>query len=132
MTAAVERRLLQGAVILACLVPLLAGASGVLLGAEFLHRGPLPGRDLDSHLRYLSGLLLGIGLGFLACVPGIERRGTIFRTLALIVAVGGLARLLGVAQQGAPGPGHIFGLVMELVVVPALALWQVRLARRFG
>lgn len=119
--------------ILACLVPLLAGGAGALLGPHFIWRGPgeLVGRDLNSHFRYLSGLLFGIGLCFLACVPTIERRGEIFRALALIVVAGGLARLLGVAQQGAPGAGHVFGLGMELVVVPLLAVWQARVERRF-
>jgi hypothetical protein len=28
----------------------------------------------DSHYRYLSGLLLGIGLLFWSCIPGIEAK----------------------------------------------------------
>ena len=45
-----------------------------------------------THLGYLSGLLLGIGLGFWSLVPGIERQGRAFSLLAAIVVVGGLAR----------------------------------------
>ena len=127
-----ERRLLQTAVALACLVPLGAGAAGVIESAAML-RGvalPLP-PDLDSHFRYLSGLLLGIGLAFAACVPRIERCGAAFRLLAFVVAVGGLARLLSLFQLGAPGGGHLFGLAMELGTVPLLALWQWRVERRY-
>ena len=130
---AVERRLLQAATALACLVPLSMGATSILGSAAVLNgvAPPLP-VDLDSHFRYLSGLLLGIGLAFLATIPSIERRGTIVRTLGFIVLVGGLARLLALVQSGPPGPGHQFGLVMELLVVPALVLWQRRVARLYA
>lgn len=91
---------------------------------------PLP-RDLDSHFRYLTGLLFGLGLGFLWCAVRIEARGATFRTLGLIAVCGGLARLLSLVEQGVPGPGHVFGLFMELGTVPLLVLWQARVARRF-
>lgn len=84
--------------------------------------------DLDSHFRYLSGLLFAAGIGFATCVPGIERRTGRFRLLALLVFVGGLGRLVSYFSIGAPGPGHVFGLAMELVAVPLLVLWQARVA----
>lgn len=133
MKASTERRLLQGAILLACLVPLLAGGAGAVGGPAML-AGIDPGQasaDLDSHFRYLSGLLLGIGLGFLYCVPAIERRTALFRALGLIVLIGGLARLYSALTLGLPGLGHIFGLAMELGTVPALVLWQARVARKY-
>lgn len=132
MTADAERRLLQVATALACLVPLSIGGIGLVDSAAML-RGvdrPLP-VDLDSHFRYLSGLLLGIGIAFAACIPRIEQRGAIFRALCLIVVIGGLGRLLSLAELGAPAAGHRFGLVMELGTVPLLTLWQARVARLF-
>ena len=127
-----ERRLLQAATALACLVPLSMGALSVFESAATLKgvAPPLP-IDLDSHFRYLSGLLLGIGLVFLASIPRIETRGTIFRVLGAIILVGGLSRLVSLFQHGAPGSGHQFGLVMELIVVPSLVLWQARIARKW-
>ena len=133
MTADVERRLLQGATLLACLVPLTAGSSGVLESAAMLRGVSEPlAVDLDSHFRYLSGLLLGIGLVFLSAIPRIETKGTVFRVLGALIVVGGLARLLSLIEEGAPGPGHQFGLAMELVVTPLLVMWQARVACRFG
>src|SRR4028118_1376066 len=114
MRAETERRLLQVSVALACMVPLSMGFLSVLRSAPIL-RGvtpPLP-IDLDSHYRYLSGLLLGIGLTFLASIPSIERRTTVFLTLGFVILIGGLARLLSLVQEGVPGRGHQFGLVME-------------------
>ncbi|WP_164078780.1 DUF4345 family protein, partial [Stenotrophomonas maltophilia] len=66
-----ERRLLQRVVAVAGLVPVLAGLYGVLFGANGLSAG-VADVSADSHFRYLSGLLTGIGLLFWSCVPGIE------------------------------------------------------------
>ena len=123
-----ERRLLQGAILAACLVPLSAGLAGVVEGPAML-RGvaPAPPPDLDSHMRYLSGLLLGIGIGFIACVPRIEARGAIFRPLGLIVIAGGLARAVSLADAGAPGWEHRLALAMEIGVTPLLVFWQARI-----
>ncbi len=128
-----ERRLLQAATALACLVPLSMGLLSILKSAAVL-KGMAPPYpvDLDSHYRYLSGLLTGIGLVFLAAIPRIESKATIFRTLGFIILVGGLARLLSLIEMGPPGSGHRFGLVMELLVVPALVLWQARVAKLYA
>ena len=132
MSPVMEKRLLQAATALACLVPLSMGIASVLRSAAVLKgvEPPLP-IDLDSHFRYLSGLLLGTGLVFLACLRNIERHRPVFLALGAIILVGGLARLLSAIELGWPGPGHRFGLVMELVVVPLIVLWQGRVARRF-
>jgi hypothetical protein len=84
--------------------------------------------DADSHYRYLSGLLLGIGLAFAATIQRIEMHTSRFRVLAAIVVVGGLGRLLSLIVRGMPGKAMLFGLVMELVVTPALVVWQARIA----
>lgn len=131
MTPAAEKRLLQCVTSLACIVPLTAGLLGVLSGPEWL-RGvdqPVP-IDLDSHFAYLSGIFLGVGIGFASCVPSIELRGARFRLLGTLVIAGGLARLYALVIMGPPGTGHIFGLVMELGVVPLLLVWQAGFARR--
>ena len=129
--SAVERRLLQIVVALTCTVPLSAGILGVIESAGFVRGAPdlLP-IDLDSHFRYLSGLLLGIGLLFLVSLPRIEIHGTLYRILGFIILVGGFSRLLSLVEHGPPGRGHVFGLVMELLVVPLIVLWQARIARR--
>ncbi len=126
-----ERRLLQAATALASLVPLSMGVHSVIGSAAVL-RGvahPLP-TDLDSHFRYLSGLLLGIGIVFLATIPRIEKNGTMFRALGLVILIGGLSRLWSLVEAGPPGAGHQFGLAMEIAVVPTLVAWQARVARR--
>ena len=129
MTPAGERRLLQLAIALGGFVPVGAGLQGALLGANMTGEGT-PGPSLDSHVRYLSGLLFGIGLAYWEAIPTIEKRTARMRLLTAIVALGGLMRLLGILLVGVPGGAMLFGLSMELVVTPLLCLWQGRVARR--
>jgi len=118
-----ERRALQIAVAIASLVPICAGGAGVLFGPAMVDVADAP-NAADSHFRYLSGLLLGVGLAFVTMIPRIESHAVRFRILAVIVVVGGLGRLLSLVLHGYAGKPMLFGLVMELAVTPALALWQ--------
>jgi len=125
----VEQRALQAAVVVGSLVPIGAGAAGILFGPRLVALS-VPGfADLDSHFRYLSGLLLAIGVGFLSTAPRIERCGTRFRLLACVVVLGGLGRLASLLSIGAPSRTMVAALAMELVVVPCLVLWQSRVAK---
>ena len=126
----IEKRLLQVAVAIACLVPLSTGGQSVLFGPGFLMDGVAVPVDLDSHFRYVSGIFLALGVAFATCVPAIERKGARFRLLGALVVAGGLARLLSLIDVGTPGRGHVFGLAMELGVVPLLVWWQWSLERR--
>ena len=124
-----ERFALQATVAVLALVPISAGLMGALLGVDMLGRGAPAVRDVASHEHYLSGLLLGIGLAYWATIPRIEAEGARFRMLTAIVFVGGLARLVALSLHGVPSAPMLFGLVMELGVTPALALWRERVER---
>ena len=115
-----EKRTLQTCVALAGLVAVWAGAWGVLndLGGQ--------GGGLASHERYLSGLLLAIGVGFWTTVSNIEDKTGRFRLLTALVVVGGVSRLLGVALGDTLSWSISGALAMELLVAPVLCLWQGR------
>lgn len=126
----IEKRLLQLVVTLACLVPLSVGGQSVLHGPGGIgHLRAVP-IDLDSHFRYISGIFFGVGVAFVTCIPAIERKGARFRLLGGLVVAGGLARVVSLIAVGPPSRGHLFGLAMELGVVPLLMLWQWRFAQR--
>jgi hypothetical protein len=134
-----SKLLLQASVTVCSLVPILAGGAGLVLGPALVSPGLVgenmaggDGADLDSHFRYLSGLLLGIGLAYAASVPGIERHRTRFLMLGAFVVIGGLGRLLALLLSGAPSPVMLAALAMELVVTPLLTYWQGRVARRMS
>lgn len=123
------RRALQIVVAGLSAVPILAGAGGLLLGPRFVAVLSEVGISLDSHFRYLSGLLLALGLTFLSTVPDIERKTRRFRLAAAVVVTGGLGRLLSLLLVGPPTMPHLAGLGIELVAVPLLVVWQDRIAR---
>lgn len=125
------RQALQRVVAAGALVPVAAGLYGVLLGINGLSGG-VADISLDSQYRYLSGLLAGIGILFWTCVPGIEGKTRLFRFLTLVVALGGLARLLGLYLTGLPSLTMLAALALELVVTPLLCLWQTLIARETG
>jgi hypothetical protein len=113
-----SRLMLQLCVAVGAMVPVSAGIWG----------GLSAGGAVASHERYLSGLLLMIGIVFWSTIPGIERKTAVFRLLTLLVFGGGLCRLVGIAL-GDPLNGPVAGsLAMELGVTPLLCLWQGSLA----
>lgn len=123
-----ERRALQFAIAIAGFVPVGAGLAGVVLGSTMLD-DPIASLSLDSHVRYLSGLLAGIGIASWVLIPRIETATALFRLITFLVVIGGLARFAGLFAVGVPSPPMLFGLAMELVVTPLLCLWQARIAR---
>jgi hypothetical protein len=117
-----EKTTLQGVILVAASLPVFAGLWDVLHSLSGASAWAV------NHERYLSGLLLAIGLGFWSTVPAIETKTARVRLLTFLVAVGGLCRLVGVLMGDPLSPSVIAALVMELVVTPSLCLWQSRLA----
>jgi uncharacterized membrane protein YfcA len=124
-------RLLQFIVALGGLVPVAAGVAGVIMATGMINGPDNLSIELDSHYRYLSGLLLAIGLGFWSTIPHIERQGERFQLLTAIVVIGGLGRLVSVYVLGWPNKAMLFALGMELIVTPLLAFWQYRVQKTF-
>lgn len=125
-----EARILQALIAVLALLPVSAGVAGIVGGPRFLGVEPPWPADLDSHLRFLSGVFLVVGLAWWSCIPRIAEKTGRLRLLALMTFAGGLARLWSVGLAGWPSAGHVAGLSMELVVVPALTLWHARIASR--
>jgi len=122
-----EKRLLQIAIAVAGLIPVTAGMWGGLKGIVML--GYWGDAAVDSHFRYLSGLLLAIGVAYWTTIPEIERQGARFGLLTVIVVTGGFFRAVGMVIDGSPGPIMTGALIAELTITPLLYLWQLRVAR---
>ncbi len=115
-----KRRALQVSISVAALLPVVAGMWGVIQPAS-------DGAWASNHHRYLSGLLLAIGLGYWSAVPEIETMGARMKLLTTLVVVGGLARLCGLVLGDTPTPPVAAALAMELFVAPLLCLFQMRI-----
>ena len=122
-----ERRLLQICILVAGCVPVGAGTAGVVFGSQAFSESA--DVSFDSHFRYLSGLLLAIGIAFWAAIPAIERRTMYIRLLTFIVVVGGAARLAAALLVGVPSHPMLLAIAMELLITPLLCLWQGRISR---
>jgi hypothetical protein len=123
-----ERLLLQIFIALGGIIPVAAGAAGIFLGSNFI--GVTGELAFDSHFRYLSGLLLGLGFGFWSTIPCIETNGARFRLLTLVVLIGGFGRLFSLVTTGSPPVEMLAALAMELAVTPLLCFWQWRISKR--
>lgn len=121
--------MLQCALAVFGFVPVIAGLMGCINGVAVFNDATAIGRDLDSHGRYLSGLLLAIGLCGWSSIRRIERHGSRLCLLAAIVATGGAARLYAAYVNGFPSIGMMGGLAMELLVTPGIALWCWRIEK---
>ena len=113
--------MLQAAVVLAAMLPVVASTWDVVHGLASTDAWAI------NHERYLSGLLLAIGLGFWSTIRHIEAKTARFRLLTSLVVIGGLCRLLGVMLGDPASPAVLVALVMELGVTPTLCFWQSRL-----
>jgi hypothetical protein len=116
-----QKRLLQIADAVLWLLPLTTSLSSILSGPNAISAYVSDSPELYSHFRYLSGIFLGVALGFLSCIPNIERKSERFKLLTACVVLGGLAPLLSLVVIGQPSALHLVGLALELGVAPALA-----------
>lgn len=77
----------------------------------------------DSHIRFLGGVWLGIGLFLIVASTNVRRfKGALFLALALIF-LGGLARFSQMHLEVTFGARIVGPLLAELVGVPLLYLW---------
>ena len=120
-----ERRLLQFAIFIAGVVPIGLGLAGVAWGLRFVDPGN--SASLDGAVRFLSGVLLAVGVQYWIAIPHIEKHQTQFSVLTFILVFGTLARLTSLFFGGVPSFGTIFVSAVTLIYVPLLWLWQRRL-----
>ena len=115
-----QKKFLQLAIIIFGFVPVLAGGYGVINGVNLFDSNTIATSDLNNHVRYLSGLLLGIGILFWSFIPNIETKSTPIQILTLIVFIGGLSRLSGTVIYGEFSPSIAFALTMKLIITPLI------------
>ncbi len=84
---------------------------------------------LDSNLRFFGGIWLVLGLAVYWVIPRIEQQTVLFRTLWLMIFVGGIGRLLSMLLVGMPPIPFVAFTALEIIGAPIFIVWQTRLAR---
>jgi hypothetical protein len=84
---------------------------------------------LDSNMRFLAGVWLGLGLASWWLVPRISEQTVLFRFLWLMIFLGGVGRLVSMASVGLPLTPFIAFTALEIVGAPLFVYWQHRVVQ---
>lgn len=125
-----HKRPLQIATAILGAVPVLTGAVGLMgLSDPIYASAEIPAQALlDSNLRFLSGIWLGLGLAVFWLIPRIEQQTVLYRVLWGMIFMGGIGRLLSMVFAGLPPLPFVGFTVLEIVGAPIFVLWQARVA----
>lgn len=110
------------------LIPILTGAITMKGAHDPLYAAlDLPGNPLlDSNLRFLGGVWLGLGLAAFWMVPRLRAQTVLFRVVWGAIFIGGLGRLLSMLVVGWPPAPCIAFTVLEIVGAPLFVAWHAR------
>jgi len=111
-------------------VPILAGASTVIFGADSVLGAGEASPSLESELRFYSVWWIGAGLFLIWLAPRVQERTLETRVFCALLFLAGLSRLFAVLATDWPSTGQIVLMVVELVLAVVLAIWQGAVARR--
>ena len=127
------RRALQVTLGALAVIPFASGLAGMLLGPRAL---PGSAGHLDataeSEYRFTSAFWFASAPIIWSAIPRIEQRTSLVRSVTAVVFAGGLARLVGWQRAGRPHAVFILAIALELVGLPAMMVWQSRIARIAG
>jgi hypothetical protein len=110
-------------------VPIVAGAATVLLGADSVPDGGDPSPSLESELRFYSVWWIGAGLFLAWLAPRVERRTTELRVFCALHFLSGLSRIFAAIATDWPSTGQIVLMGFELVLPVVFVAWQARVVR---
>ncbi len=84
---------------------------------------------LDSELRFLGGVWLGLGLTVLATVKDVEKHFALYRILWGMIFLGGIGRLISMFVIGLPPVPFIGFAVLEIVGAPIFLYWHKQISK---
>jgi hypothetical protein len=113
------------------LIPILTGGLDLIVGANALNLAGasispevLANVVLDSQIRFLGSIWLGVGIVLYWLLPRIETQTTLLRLLLGIIFLGGIGRLISALLVGVPPTELIAATGLELIGMPLIMVWQ--------
>lgn len=107
-----------------------SGLLGIVGGPEALPGGESVNATVDSQYRFANVFWLAAGLLVWWSLHHPGRRREVTRVTLAVASVGGVARLVSAVLTGWPHPVFVGVTVLELVVVPFVIWWHVRVFGR--
>jgi len=106
----------------------IGGLSG--LGAD-VSQAALRDPALNNGFQFFAGIWIGVGILFILFLRDLTKYKTAMLTLMAIVFLGGIGRVISILKFGMPETDSgqriiILGLVIELLLMPILALFLSR------
>ena len=83
----------------------------------------------DSHARFYGGVYLGIAAFLMVASTDLRRHRSALNVVFALIFLGGLARLSQVEPAVTFGPTLALSSLIELIGMPALALWLAAVTR---
>lgn len=84
---------------------------------------------LDSDLRFLGGVWLGLGITVLATVREVEKHFALYRILWGMIFLGGIGRLISMFVIGLPPVPFIGFTVLEILGAPIFVYWHAKIVK---
>jgi hypothetical protein len=125
-----SKRRLQIAMTALGAIPVVTGVIAMMGLSDPLYANLNLPRDatLDSNMRFFGGVWLGLGLSAWWLVPRVDTQTALFRAVWLMIALGGIGRLVSMLLVGPPLVPFIGFTVLEIVGAPLFIWWQYRVA----
>lgn len=86
----------------------------------------------DSEYRFINAVWFATAPLIWSAIPRVEQRTSLARSLGATVFAGGVARLISWRATGRPHLLFVVATALELVGIPAVVIWQWRVAHLGG
>jgi hypothetical protein len=111
-------------------IPIVAGASTALLGADSVPSPGDPSPNLESELRFYSVWWIGAGLFLVWLASRVEECTLELRVFFGLLFFSGVSRVLAALATDWPSTGQIILMALELVLPVIFVPWQARVLAR--
>jgi hypothetical protein len=119
---------LQRTLYVLAVIPVVAGAATMLLGADSIPDSGPPTASMESELRFYSVWWIGAGVFIAWLAPRIEERTRELRAFCALLFLAGVSRVLAIVDVGWPHPSQVVLMAIELTLPIVLVAWQSRAA----